>query len=297
MARPTWRRRTVTARPTYRRSDLASVCVVSTAEAATMPSRPPPGALALRALEYWLRAYRATWRGSVVSGFLAPLLYLGSLGFGLGSLIHQGVAGVPYVIFVAPGVLAANAMQTAVGEATYPVMGAIKWQRQYHAMLAAPLGVADLMLGHLAFIVLRATLVTIAFVLVGAVLGAFRSWWVLAAVPVAVLSAAAHAAPVMAYSARQEDDGGFSLLYRFGMIPTFLFAGTFFPVEQLPVLLCRLAQVTPLWHTTQLCRELSLGGASPLAAAGHLGYLVLWLVAGTGLALLALRRRLIEGGG
>lgn len=269
---------------------------VPTAAVATMPARRPPGALALRGLEYWLRAYRVTWRGSAVSGFLAPLLYLGSLGFGLGSLVRQGIDGVPYVLFVAPGVLAANAMQTAVGEATYPVMGAIKWQRQYHAMLAAPLGVADLMLGHLAYIVLRATLVTVTFVLVGVALGAFRSWSVLMAVPVAVLSAAAHAAPVMAYSARQENDGGFNLLYRFGMIPMFLFAGTFFPVDQLPVVLRWLAQVTPLWHTTQLCRELSLGGASPLAAAGHVGYLLLWLVVGSGLALLALRRRLIENG-
>jgi lipooligosaccharide transport system permease protein len=209
-------------------------------------------------------------------------------------MVRSGVDGVPYVAFVAPGVLAANAMQTAVGEATYPVMGAIKWQRQYHAMLAAPLGVADLFLGHLAFIVLRSVVVVVTFVAVGAGLGAFTSWWVLLAIPVAVLSAAAHAAPVMAYSSRQESDGGFNLLFRFGVIPMFLFAGTFFPVSQLPVLIRALAYATPLWHATQLCRELSLGGASLLGAAGHVGYLMLWLVAGTWLALSGLSRRLIE---
>jgi lipooligosaccharide transport system permease protein len=276
---------------------MAVTTSVPTAAAATMPLRRQPGALWPRAFEYWLRAYRATWRGSVVSGFLAPLLYLGSLGFGLGSMVHRGVDGVPYVLFVAPGVLAANAMQTAVGEATYPVMGAIKWQRQYHAMLAAPLGVADLMLGHLAFIVLRAVLVTVAFVAVGVLLGAFTSWWVLAAIPVAVLCAAAHAAPVTAYSARQENDGGFNLLYRFGLIPMFLFAGTFFPVAQLPVVLRALAWLTPLWHATSLCRDLALGRAVLLTAAGHLGYLLLWLGVGTWLALVSLRRRLIDFGG
>ena len=277
--------------------EASVVTAVPTAAAAAMPLRRRPGALAVRASEYWLRTYRATWRGSAVSGFLSPLLYLGSLGFGLGSLVHQNVGGVSYVLFVAPVVLAANAMQTAVGEATYPVMGAIKWQRQYHAMLAAPLSVADLTLGHLLFIVFRAFTVTVTFVLVGSALGAFRSWWVIAAVPVAVLSAAAHAAPVMAYAARQENDGGFNLLYRFVMIPMFLFAGTFFPVGQLPLLLRWLAEVTPLWHTTQLCRDLSLGTATLPSAAGHVAYLVLWFAVGTWLALIALRRRLVDEDG
>lgn len=276
---------------------MAAMTSVPTAAQAAMPVRRRPGALWPRALEYWVRAYRATWRGSVVSGFLAPLLYLGSLGFGLGSLVQGGVDGVPYVLFVAPGVLAANAMQTAVGEATFPVMGAIKWQRQYHAMLAAPLGVADLMLGHLAFIVLRTAFVSVAFVLVGAALGAFTTGWVLAAVPVAVLCGAAFAAPVMAYSARQENDGGFNLLFRFGMIPMFLFAGTFFPVSQLPVVLRGLTWLTPLWHATSLCRDLALGRASFVPAVGHLGYLMLWVVVGTWLALRSLRHRLIETGG
>ena len=266
----------------------------STAAAATMPARRRPGALAPRALEYWLRAYRATWRGSVVSGFLAPLLYLGSLGFGLGTLVGDGVDGVPYVAFVAPGVLAANAMQTAVGESTYPVMSAIKWQRQYHAMLAAPLGVADLMLGHLAFILLRSLLVSVAFVVVAAALGAFGSWWVLLAVPVAVLCAGAHAAVVMAYAARQENEGGFNLVYRFTVIPMFLFAGTFFPIGQLPEVIRWVAMATPLWHATELSRQLSLGGMTVAGTAGHLAYLCLWLVVGSWLALTGLRRRLVE---
>jgi lipooligosaccharide transport system permease protein len=252
------------------------------------------GSLALRATEYWLRTYRATWRGSVVSGFLAPLLYLGSLGFGLGSMVRGGVGGVPYVVFVAPGVLAANAMQTCVGEASFPVMGAIKWQRQYHAMLAAPLGVVDLLLGHLVFIVLRALIVVTAFIGVGAVLGVWRSWWILLAVPVAAVGGAAHAAPVMAYASRQENDGGFNLVFRFGVIPMFLFAGTFFPVEQLPIALGWLARVTPLWHFTMLCRDLSLGRAAPWPSAGHLAYLLLWLAGGTWLAFAGLRRRLVD---
>src|SRR5947209_11059028 len=120
---------------------------VPTGELSVLSRTPRPGALAGRAFVYWLAVYRRVWLGSAISSFAAPLLYLGALGFGLGSLVNRsggGLAGVPYVEFVAPGLLAATAMQTGSGEASYPVMGAIKWQRQYHAMLASPLDTVDL---------------------------------------------------------------------------------------------------------------------------------------------------------
>jgi lipooligosaccharide transport system permease protein len=251
----------------------------------------------LPALEFWLRAYRRSWRGSLFSGFLAPLLYLGSLGYGLGSLVDDGTGvggGLAYVAFVAPGVLAASAMQTAVGESTYPVMGAVKWQRQYLAMLATPLTVVDVLLGHLAYLVFRVALVTVSFVLVGALLGAFTSPWVAVAGLVAVLGGVVHALPVMAYAVRSESDGGFTMIFRFGVVPMFLFAGTFFPVDQLPAVLRPVAWVTPLWHATDLCRGLSLGTAQWGSALLHLGYLTAWLVAGAWLAVRSYTRRLAD---
>jgi lipooligosaccharide transport system permease protein len=236
------------------------------------------------AFRFWLSSYRRTWRASLASGFLAPLLYLGSFGFGLGTLVDGGsagrVGGVAYVLFVAPGVLAANAMQTAVGDSTYPVLGANHWARQYHAQVATPLTPTDVLLGHLAFVAFRVALGAAAFVLVGALLDAFASWWVLLALPVAVLTGLAHAGPVMAFAIGVDTDGGFALINRFVMIPLFLFAGTFFPVDQLPLGLRVLAWLTPLWHGTALSRDLALGGAGVLTSLGHLAYLLLWLVAG-----------------
>lgn len=253
--------------------------------------------MAGRALEYWLRAYRGTWKGSAFSGFLAPLLYLGALGFGLGALVDAGspggVDGVRYALFVAPGVLVATAMQTAIGESTYPVMGAIVWQRLYHGMLATPLRVIDVVLGHLAFIIVRLAMVTTSFAVVGLALGAFRSWWLVVAVPVAVLCGVAHAAPVMAYAATLDNDYGFAVVFRLVMVPMFLFAGTFFPVDQLPALLRPLAWATPLWHGTETVRSLLLGRGSPGAVLGHVGYLAAWAAIGVHLAARQYRRRLI----
>jgi lipooligosaccharide transport system permease protein len=221
---------------------------------------------------------------------------LASLGFGLGSLVDDGarggVGGVSYAVYVAPGVLAATAMQVAIGESTYPVLGALIWNRQYHAMLATPLRILDILIGHLTYIAIRLLLATTTFAVVGGALGAFRSAWVVSAVPIAVLCGLAHAAPVMAFSVRQENDHGFPVIFRLLMVPMFLFAGTFFPVDQLPAGLRPLAWLTPLWHATDLIRSLLLGDAHALPVAGHLAYLLLWAGAGGVVALHHYRRRL-----
>jgi lipooligosaccharide transport system permease protein len=250
-----------------------------------------------RALSYWWLNYQRTWRGTVASGILSPLFFLAAMGYGLGSLVDRGnggaLGGVGYVAFVAPGVLAAQAMQTAIGESTWPVMGAVKWQRQYHAMLAAPLGVTDVLVGHLAYVAIRVTITSAVFIAVAGALGALESWWVLLALPIAVLCGMAFAAPVFAFSAKTESDGGFNVLFRFIVMPLFLFSGTFFPISQLPAVLQPLAYVTPLWHAVDACRALSLGQAEPLVVLGHAAFLLLWVAGGVVAARWAFRTRLV----
>lgn len=258
---------------------------------------PPAGGGWRAVFAYWWDTYRRLWRGSLVSGFLSPVLYLAAMGFGLGSLVdrgQEGGVGVPYVMFVAPGLLAATAMQTAVGESTYQVMGAIKWHRQYHAMLATPLVVRDVLVGHLAYVGARVTIAAAVFLAVAAALGTLGSWWVLLALPAAVLTGMAFATPVFAFAAGQDTDQGFNVLFRFVITPMFLFSGTFFPVEQLPGWLHPVAWATPLWHGVQLCRSLSLASVDPVAAAGHVGYLLLWVVAGAVVGHRLLTRRLVD---
>lgn len=252
-----------------------------------------------RSFEYWLLTYRRTWRGSVVSGVLNPILFLAAMGLGLGSLVDAGgnaggLGGVDYVVFIAPGLLAATAMQTAAGESTYPVMGAIKWERTYHAMLTTPLQVRDVLLGHLAFIAVRVTMTSTIYLGIMAAFGAARSWSVLLALPAAVLTGMAFATPVAAMAARMENDAGFAALFRFGIMPLFLFSGTFFPIGQLPELIRPVAYVTPLWHGVSLCRALALGTAGVAATAGHVAYLSALVLGGAWLAARIFRERLVS---
>lgn len=232
---------------------------------------------AVREFRYWLTNYRRTWRGSIYTSFLSPVLYLGAMGLGLGKLVDaHGTArlgGVSYLAFLAPGLLAAAAMQSGIEESTYPVLGSVKWRGTYYAAAASPLRPADIFHGHLLFTIMRLAMNSAIFLLVMAAFGAITSPWVLAAVPVAVLTGLAFAAPVEAWAITVSKDTSFALVFRFGMIPLFLFSGTFFPVTQLPVWIRPLAYVTPLWHGVALCRSLSLGTATLGGALVHVGYL------------------------
>ena len=233
---------------------------------------------AVREFRYWLTNYRRTWRGSIYSSVLSPLLYLGAMGIGLGKLVDaHGTArlgGLSYLAFLAPGLLAAAAMQAAVEESTYPVLGSVKWRRTYYAAAASPLRPADLFHGHLLFTTMRLAMNSAIFLAVMAVFGAVSSPWALAALPAAVLTGLAFAAPVEAWAITVAKDTSFALIFRFGMIPLFLFSGTFFPITQLPAWLRPLAYATPLWHGVALCRSLTLGTASPGGALAHVAYLV-----------------------
>ncbi len=96
-----------------------------------------------RQFDYWWTVYRRTWRGTVISSFLSPIFYVVAMGVLLGGFIEGDPAelegATSYLAFIVPGLVAAHAMQTAVGETTYPVMGMIKWQQVYDSMLATPL--------------------------------------------------------------------------------------------------------------------------------------------------------------
>ena len=261
------------------------------------PARPTVAQGAYRVLLRRLAVYRRTWRGTLFFTFLSPVLFLAAMGIGLGGFIDRSAPGaldgVAYVAFLAPGLLAANAMQTATVEMTWPVMAGFQWQKHYQAMLATPLAIRDLVLGELAFVALRLLLVSAVFLAVMVLFGAAASPLVLGALPAALLTGLAFAAPVMAFSATQENDSGFAGLFRFVITPMFLFSGTFFPVERLPGLLQPVAALTPLYHGVALTRGLSLGTLDPFAGLVHATVLVGLLAIGVVLAVLAFRRRLV----
>lgn len=234
-----------------------------------------PGARA--ASIYFLR-FRRSGQSTLLVAALNPLCVLGAMGLGLGSLIDSNAAsslgGVDYLAFIAPGLMAAFAMQGGAGESLWPVLGGIKWEGTYVAQVATPLRPADVLTGQLTFTTMRMGIGVVMTFLAMVVYGAVESWWGVFAMPVALLTGLVYAAAITAFAATQETDSAFPMIMRFGVIPSYLFSGTFFPVSQLPSALQAVAKLTPLWHGVDLCRSLSLGTATLAGALGHVAYLL-----------------------
>ncbi len=251
-------------------------------------------------VDYWWTVYRRTWRSGVAFSFGSPLFYVVAMGVMLGGYVDarssaQSLDGAPsYLAFVVPGLVAAHSMQVAVAETTWPVMGRIKWDRSYHAMLATPLTPADVVGAHLSYVGARLVLTCTVFVLAIAPFGVFATWWgALAALGAQVLVGMTFAACVYAISVRLPSEEGFGLVYRLGVFPLFLFSGAFFPVDGLGPVLAWAARLTPLWHGVDLARMLTLDTVRPGAAAVHVVVLTALLVIGWRAAVTGLTRRMV----
>jgi lipooligosaccharide transport system permease protein len=232
---------------------------------------------ALRVLERNALVYRHIWRGSLFSSFVQPTLFLLAMGVGLGSLIDAGGAvlpgGVPFLHFLAPGLLAASCMQTASFESSFPVISKMTWQRNYEAIITTPLGVPALVAGELAWIGVRLLTVAATFMLVLVAFDVPRTPLAILAVPAAILTGLAFSAPIIAFAATLDTPTHFNALFRFGITPLFLFSGVFFPLSRLPEPLQAAAWATPLFHGVELVRGLTLGTLQGSAWIVHVLYL------------------------
>jgi lipooligosaccharide transport system permease protein len=253
----------------------------------------------LAVAEWHARSYRRVWRATITTAFLNPIFFLLSVGVLLGKLVDDGqagLAGLSYVEFVAPALVAATAMQMGANDAMYPVMAGIRWLRTYHAVMATPVRVGELVLGGMAWSLLRILVAAAIFTAIAAAGGAIDSPLAVLVPLAAVLCALAFNAPVTAFTSsplmEDGDDGWFPALNRFVLIPMFLFSGVFFPVSQLPPWLEAVAWATPLWHGATLCRDLATGSIEALPTLLHVGYLLVFGVVGTVFAIRFHRDRL-----
>lgn len=258
----------------------------------------PVGGVLLVVEGFWIW-YRRNWRSSVVSSVLQPLLFLLAFGVGFGSLITgsgsaaAATGGAPYLVWLAPALLAVSAVQSAAFESTYPVLSGFKWQRVYHAMSAGPITPVQVALGHLGWTVTKTAGSGAIYVAVIALFGGVAGPGIVLSLFAAVLTGAAVASLVTAFAATVESEGAaFNSIFRFVVVPMTLFSGTFFPVDRLPGWVQPLTWVSPLWHGTVLARDAALGVWRPLAALGHLAFLAALLAVGIVLSARMFTRRL-----
>ncbi|MEY4560465.1 MAG: hypothetical protein RL460_442 [Actinomycetota bacterium] len=228
------------------------------------------------------------WMGSVLAfGLGNPILYLISVGLGIGALVDAntgggGILGVPYIQFVAPALLASAAIQGVMDEVTFPTMDGFVWDKLFFAINATSVSARQIADGVMIVALGRGLFTTLMYLGVLLAFGAVPLTSVIPLLLSSMLAAWGWSSVMLAITARLErDEGYFALIGRFVIAPMFLFSGTFYPLEQMPIYLQPLGWISPLWHSVQLGRHLSYG--MELADGMffvHLGYLAIMGIVG-----------------
>lgn len=206
------------------------------------------------------------WMGSVLAfGLGNPILYLISVGLGIGALVDAntgggGILGVPYIQFVAPALLASAAIQGVMDEVTFPTMDGFVWDKLFFAINATSVSARQIADGVMIVALGRGLFTTLMYLGVLLAFGAVPLSSVIPLLLSSMLAAWGWSSVMLAITARLErDEGYFALIGRFVIAPMFLFSGTFYPLEQMPIYLQPLGWISPLWHSVQLGRHLSYG--------------------------------------
>ena len=214
-----------------------------------------------RALRVWQRnftVYTKLYKTSLALNFVEPVLYLAALGLGLGAFVKE-IEGVPYINFIAPGIIASSAMFAAAYECTYGTYVRMFYQKTFDAILATPVNMDDLIAGELIWGASKSMLYGTIIMAVISAFGLVSSPLILAGIPVLFLSGLIFAEISMMFVAIVPGIDSFNYFYTLFMTPMFLFSGIFFPVDTLPPLVRKIAFFTPLYHLVNVCRSAALG--------------------------------------
>ena len=251
---------------------------------------PNPGALAVVQRNFGV--WRKLLLPSMLGNFGDPLLYLLALGYGLGHFVGH-MDGMPYITFIASGIVASSVMNTASFEGLYSAFTRMSAQHTYAAMLATPLRVSDILAGEVLWAAIKGLISAVAIIIVASFFGAIQGPWVWLSIPVILLSGLSFGSLALVITAMARSYDFFMYYFTLAVTPMFLFCGVFYPLHSLPAFAQDIAQVLPLTHAVALLRPL-LTGQLPQEVLYHLGVLLLYTVIPYLIAWRLLVRRLLR---
>ena len=214
-----------------------------------------------RAFRVWQRhftVYTKLYKSSFALNFVEPVLYLAALGLGLGAFVKE-INGVPYINFIAPGIIASSAMFAAIYECTYGTYVRMTYQKTFDAILATPVNIDDLVTGELIWGASKSLLYGSTIIIVISAFGLVKSPLIILAIPILFISGLIFAEISMIFTAVVPGIDSFNYFYTLLMTPMFLFSGIFFPLDNLPKVVSKIAFFTPLYHLVNICRSLAHG--------------------------------------
>jgi lipooligosaccharide transport system permease protein len=256
---------------------------------------------AFRVAEYRLKNMLKWWDAILAFGLGNPILYLVSIGIGIGSLVDKStgghaLGGVSYLQFVAPALLASAAIQGVMDEVTFPVFAGFMWEKFFFAIAATAVSAKQIANGVFLAACVRGLLQVFMYGIVLMLFGAIPPASFLPLVLSSLLAGFGFGAVMLAVMARiKKDDGVFAIISRFIIAPMFLFSGTFYPLSGMPIYLQWVGWISPLWHATDVGRVLTIGEPiAPWLMVVHFAYFVAMLIGGLALTYPPFKARLAE---
>lgn len=257
---------------------------------------PPPSLhRAIKLIHHNFLAYQHHWV-AFVTGFFEPLFYLAGVGFGVGQFVEAipyGDLRLDYASFLAPGLLAAATLNGALFDGFFSPFFRMNWEKTYEAIVSTPVSISDIAVGEVLWALIRGTIYGAGFLIVMLLLGLVHSPWALLVLPAVMLSGGALSAGAMILTGITKQLSSLEKVMTLVVFPLFLFSGTFFPVALYPDHLRPVVQVTPLYHSAALLRDLTTGQVG-LPALGHAAYLATMFLIASAIAIRLMRRRLIS---
>lgn len=238
-----------------------------------------------------MTVYTKLYKSSIALNFVEPVLYLAALGLGLGAYVKE-IDGVPYVQFIAPGIIASSAMFAAIYECTYGTFVRMTFQKTFDAILATPVNIDDLVAGELMWGATKSLLYGTIIMLVISLFGLVQSSAVVFLLPVIFLSGVIFAEISLIFVAIVPGIDSFNYFYTLFMTPMFLFSGIFFPLDNLPPLVSSIAFFTPLYHFVNVCRSFANGNIT--VVLGDMAWILIACVLLAPLPFTLMKRRIVK---
>ena len=202
---------------------------------------------AFRVWQRHLTVYTKLYKSSIALNFVEPILYLAALGLGLGAFVKE-INGVPYIKFIAPGIIASSSMFAAIYECTYGTYVRMTYQKTFDAILATPVNIDDLVAGELMWGATKSMLYGTIIIIVISIFGLVDSPLLVLAIPILFITGLIFSEISVIFTAIVPGIDSFNYFYTILMTPMFLFSGIFFPLDSLPSIVSKIAFFTPLYH-------------------------------------------------
>ena len=216
--------------------------------------------------------YTKLYKSSIAFNFFEPVLYLVAMGLGLGGLVKE-INGMPYINFIAPGLIAFSSMFATASECTYGTYIRMTYQKTFDAILATPVNINDLIGGELMWGATKSVFYGSIITLVVSMFGLIESPMIILVIPLLFISGLIFAEISVIATAIVPGIDSFSYFFTLLLTPSFLFSGIFFPLDTFPQIVTKVAFFTPLYHLVNICRAFASGSIHTA------GWDAVWLLA------------------